>query len=285
MNILISIVHHNGNEILKKNLPSILKSNVPDGFKTDFCVVDNSSSDASVEFLKNNFPDVKILETGRNLGYGRAHNLAYEKYPEYDYYVFMNNDISVDLNWLKELLEVVHSKENVGAVGPKILLSKKRDGKYLINSAGMDIDPHHISHDRYEGEYDDERYSVIEKVDAICGAVILLPKEVLERVRGFNPKMFLYYEDVDLSLRVRDEGYDIYYCGKSVVYHDHMASTESIGSFRRNWMNTKNRYVSIKHRKGFFVAIWETLWYLCSWILWKLFHSKSITLKEYLDGK
>jgi choline-glycine betaine transporter len=64
-----------------------------------------------------------------------------------------------------------------------------------------------------------------------------------------------------------------------------MASTEEIGSFKRNWMNMINRYVSIKDRKGFFVAIKETLWYLCFWTIWKIFHSKRITLKQYLDDK
>jgi hypothetical protein len=183
------------------------------------------------------------------------------------------------------MLDVFNNREKVGAVGPKILLSQKRDGREVINSAGMDINNHYIAYDRYTGEYDQEKYSVVEKVDGISGAVMLISKEVLEKVKGFHPEMFLYYEDVDLSLRIRDAGYDIYYCGTSVVYHDHMASTESLGSFRRNWMNMQNRYVSINDRFGFFIAIKETLWYLFSWGVWKLFHAKSITLKEYLDGK
>lgn len=282
MKILIVIVNHNGKNLLQKNLPYILKAK---DVNYDICIVDNNSTDDSVSFLKKEYPQIKVIQSEKNIGYSRAHNLAYGKYPNYDYYVFMNNDIRVTPDWLTRMLEVFNNKEKVGAVGPKILLSQNKDGRAVINSAGMNINNHYMAYDRHEGEYDSEKYSVTEKVDGICGAVMLIPKEVLRKVKGFHPKMFLYYEDVDLSLRIRDAGYDIYYCGQSVVYHDHMASTKDLGSFKRNWMNMVNRYVSINDRFGFSVAMKETLWYLFSWGVWKIFHSKSITLKEYLDDK
>lgn len=280
MDSLIIIVNYNGKELLEKSLPSIVKYT-----NADICVVDNNSTDDSLSFLKDNYPSIKLIESEENLGYGNAHNLALETHPNYNYYVFMNNDITVTSNWLEEMIKVFNTKEGVGAVGPKILLSEKKDEKYLINSAGMDINKHLMAYDRYEGEYDDEKYNTVEKVDGICGAVMLLSKEVIEKVKGFNPKMFLYYEDVDLSLRIRDLGYDIYYCGNSVVYHNHMASTKDMGSFKRNRMNMVNRYTSIKDRVGSVMALKETMWYLCSWIVWKLVHSKNITLKEYINDK
>lgn len=280
MDILIIIVNYNGKELLEKSLPSIVKYT-----DADICVVDNNSTDNSVSFLKDNYPNINVVESEENLGYGNAHNLALETHPNYNYYVFMNNDITVTPNWLEEMIKVFNTKEGVGAVGPKILLSEKKDEKYLINSAGMDINKHLMAYDRYEGEYDDEKYNTVEKVDGICGAVMLLSKEVIKKVKGFNPKMFLYYEDVDLSLRIRDLGYDIYYCGNSVVYHNHMASTKDMGSFKRNRMNMVNRYTSIKDRVGSVMALKETMWYLCSWIVWKLVHSKNITLKEYINDK
>lgn len=280
MDSLIIIVNYNGKELLEKSLPSVVKYT-----NADICVVDNNSTDDSLSFLKNNYPSIKLIESEENLGYGNAHNLALETHPNYNYYVFMNNDITVTSNWLEEMIKVFNTKEGVGAVGPKILLSKKKDEKYLVNSAGMDINKHLIAYDRYEGEYDDEKYNTVEKVDGICGAVMLVSKEVIEKVKGFNPKMFLYYEDVDLSLRIRDLGYDIYYCGNSVVYHNHMASTKDMGSFKRNRMNMVNRYTSIKDRVGSVMALKETMWYLCSWIVWKLVHSKNITLKEYINDK
>jgi len=282
MKILAIIVNHNGKELLKKGIPSLISTYQP---SLDVCVVDNNSSDESISFLEKEYPEVKIVKSEKNLGYGKAHNLALSKYHDYHYYIFMNNDLTLEPDWLSNLLEVIHIKQEVGAVGPKILLAKKRDGKYVINSAGLEIDNHYMAYDRYEGEYDDEKYSQTEKVDGICGAVMLIPREVLDKIGGFNPKMFLYYEDVDLSLRIRDAGYDIYYCGRSVIYHDHMASTKNLSSFKRNWMNMKNRCVSIKGRLGIFIAIKETVWYLYYWLIWKLSYSKKITLKQYLDDK
>ncbi|NLZ24534.1 glycosyltransferase family 2 protein [Candidatus Dojkabacteria bacterium] len=282
MNTLVVIVNHNGKKLLQRSISSLLNT---ESVVFDICVVDNNSSDDSVDFLKKEYPGILLVKSSKNLGYGRAHNLAYQYYPNYDYYLFLNNDITVSPNWLDSMFTLLKQKESIGVVGPKILLSKKREGKYVINSAGMDIDKHYLAYDRYEGEYDSSKYSITEEVDGICGAVMLIPKEVFEKVKGFHPKMFLYYEDVDLCLRIRDKGYHIYYCGNSVVYHEHMASTEGMGSYRRNRMNIFNRYVSIRDRLGLFIAIRETLWYLYSWIVWKILYSKNITLKQYLDDK
>ena len=282
MNILLTIVNYNGKKLLQKNIPFLLKYK---GENTDICVVDNNSIDDSVSFLEQEYPNIKIVISKENVGYGRAHNLGFKQYPEYDYYVFLNNDIRVTENWLDSMLSIVSTQKDVGVVGPKILLSQKKEGKYVINSAGMYINTHLLAYDRYEEEYDDEKYSITETVDAVCGAVMLIPRGVIRSVGGFNEKMHLYYEDVDLCLRIKDEGYKIYYCGESTVYHDHMASTKSLGSFKRNWMSMKNRFISIRHRLGLSVAIKETIWYLYSWIVWKIFYSKKITLKEYINDK
>jgi GT2 family glycosyltransferase len=282
MKTLIVIVNYNGAALLKKNLSSLIKFS---GDNTDICVVDNASSDNSISFLKKKYPDVKIVSSKTNLGYGGGCNLGFEKYPNYNYYVFMNNDISVKGKWIDQLIEVFNKKENVGAVGPKMLYFKQLDGKYIVNSTGLEITDHYIAYDRNDGEVDSVKYNKVEKVDGLCGAVLMISKEVFERVGGFHEDMFLYYEDVDLSFRIRDEGYSIYYCGKSVVYHDHMATTESLGNFKRNWMNMKNRSISIKRRLGPFIALRETIWYLYSWSVWKTFSSKNITLKENLDDK
>jgi GT2 family glycosyltransferase len=282
MKILAILVNYNGRKLLEKNLPSLISTYHPG---LDICVVDNNSKDDSVKFLEKEYPEIKIIKSKKNLGYGKGHNLALEKFPDYKYYIFMNNDLKLEPDWLSQLVQVVETRKNTGAVGPKILYSKKKDGRYVINSAGMNINNHYLAYDRYEGEFDAPKYSITQKVDGICGALMLVSKEVLEKVKGFNPKMFLYYEDVDLSLRIKDAGYDIYYCGRSIVYHDHMATTDNLGSFKRNRMNMRNRYVSIKDRLGFFVAIKETVWYLYNWIIWKVFHSGRLTLKEYLDDK
>jgi len=282
MKILLVIVNYNGKKLLEKHLPDVLKVSISN---LDIVISDNGSTDGSVEFIKNRYPFIKIVENDKNIGFGRANNKVIKKYPNYDAYLLLNNDISPRKEFLKELVTVLENNENVGCVGSKVLYSQKENGKDIINSAGMIIDRHYLGYDRYEGIKDSNKYSIIEEVDGVTGATMLIPRKVWEEVGGFNERMFLYYEDVDLCLRIKDLGYKIFYCGKSIVFHDHMASSNSLGSFKRNMMSMRNRYTSIKDRLGCFVAMKETKWYLYSWLVWKIFYSKKITLKQYLDDK
>ena len=275
MKILIVIVNYNGKHLLEKNLGS---------------VVDNASVDDSVEYLKEKFPTVKVVKSEENLGFGRGNNLGIEKYPDYDAYFLLNNDVSVPKGFMDNLVKILESDERIGVVGPKVLYSKKKKDengveKYIINAAGIDVDKHAMAYDRYDKEEDNPKYDVVEEIDAIMGGAFLVKREVFEKVNGFNPKMFLYYEDIDLSLRIRDLGYKLYYVGTSHVFHDHMASSKKLGMRRRNIMNMQNRFRSLKSRKGLWVAIKETIWYLYNWTLWKMIYSKKITLKEYLKSK
>ncbi len=279
MRILIVIVNYNGKHLLKKNLSSVINTDYKD---FDIVVVDNNSSDGSVEYIKKNFPSVKIVESKENLGFGRGNNLGVSTYPNYDAYLFLNNDVSVPRNWLKELVKVMKNDTKVGAVGPKVLYSKKKNGKYIVNSAGIEVDKHFMAYDRYDKEEDNPKYDVIEEVDALMGGAFLVRRDVFEKVGGFNPKMFLYYEDIDLSLRIRDLGYKVMYCGKSRVFHDHMASSKKLSVRKRNIMNARNRFFSIKSRLGLWVAIRETIWYLFNWSIWKVVFSRKMNLKDFL---
>ena len=283
MKVGIIIVNFNGRHLLEKNLLSVVNNGYED---FEIVIVDNASIDGSVEYLKKEFPSVKVVESKENLGFGGGNNLGVKEYPNYDAYLFLNNDISVPKGFLDNLVKELQ-KEDVGAVGPKILYSKEKVGseKRIINSAGIYVDRHYMAYDRYDKEEDNPKYSVVEKIDALMGGAFLVKREVFERVGGFNPNMFLYYEDIDLSLRIRDLGYKLHYVGTSEVYHDHMASSKDLGKRKRNIMNMQNRFRSIWSRKGFWVAIKETIWYLFNWLMWKMIYSKRVTLKEFLKEK
>lgn len=284
MKVGIIIVNYNGKHLLEKNLQSVVDT---DYENFEIVVVDNASVDGSVDFLKNKFPSVKIVESEENLGFGRGNNLGVKEYPNFEAYLFLNNDVSVPKDWLGKLVETLLGKKDAGAVGPKILYSKEKLGNdsRVINSAGIYVDKHFMPYDRYDKEGDNTKFTVVEEVDAIMGGAFLIRGDVFEKTGGFNPNMFLYYEDIDLSLRVRDLGFKIYYNGNAEVYHDHMASSKKLGMRKRNIMNMQNRFRSIKNRKGFFVAIRETIWYLFNWTVWKLIFSRKLTLKEFLENR
>lgn len=284
MKIGIIIVNYNGKHLLEKNLQSVVDT---DYENFEIIVVDNASIDGSIEYLRKNFPIVKIVESKDNLGFGRGNNLGVKEYPNFDAYLFLNNDVSVPEDWLGKLVVTLQEKNDAGAVGPKILYSKEKLGndRRIINSAGIYVDKHFMPYDRYDKENDNTKFTIVEEVDAIMGGAFLIRRDVFEKTGGFNPKMFLYYEDIDLSLRIRDLGYKIYYNGNAEVYHDHMASSKKLGMRKRNIMNMQNRFRSIESRKGFWVAIRETIWYLFNWTLWKMIYSKKFTLKEFLQDR
>lgn len=281
--VLIVIVNYNGKHLLEKNLHSVVATEYPN---FDIVVVDNDSVDGSVGFLKKEFPTVKIVESKKNLGFGRGNNLGVKNYPEYDAYLFLNNDVSVPKDWLGKLVDVLKSDERIGAVGPKVLYSKNVVGeKRIVNSAGIYVTKHFIGYDRYCDEEDRSEFDVVEEVDALMGGASLIRKSVFDEVGGFSKKMFLYYEDIDLALRIKDLGYLICYCGTSEVYHDHMASSKSLGARKRNIMNVMNRFESLRSRKGIWVAVKETVWFLFHWLVWKIVFSKEMNLKEYFLKK
>lgn len=280
--VLIVIVNYNGKHLLEKHLPSILQT---DYKPFDIVVVDNASKDNSVPFLKEKYPDIKVIKNEENLGFGKANNIGIRKYPDYDYYVLVNNDISVEKDWLTKLVSTAKKDNGIGGVGPKILYSEQRKGSYIINSAGMDINKHYLAYDRHEGEEDSKKYSIVEEVEGLTGATLLIPSKVWKELKGFNEKMFMYYEDVDLCLRIRDLGYKLIYCGESVVYHDHMASSKNIGSKKCNRRSRKNRFISIGSRKGFLIALSEDIWYITTYLIWKIFFAGKMTLKQFIQRK
>lgn len=277
--VLLVIVNYNGKELLSKHLPSVLKTRYA---RLDFAVVDNDSTDGSLDFLRTHFPQVKLIELDSNYGFGTAFNMVCAKYDGYDYYVPLNNDVDVESDWLSKLVATAASDERVGAVGPRILFAKLREGKRIINSAGMVLDRYLNGYDRYLGQVDSTRYHVVEDVAALSGCAMLLRKKALRQVGGFDEDMFMYYEDVDLCLRMKEKGWRLVYDGRAGVFHDHMATSAVWGSLRRNSFMNRNRILSIKKRRGLLVAIWEQVRYPIDWLLWKTQNAATgISLKDY----
>jgi hypothetical protein len=280
--VLIIIVNFNGVDLLRTHLPSVAAT---DYTNLDILVVDNGSTDHSLKYLKDKFPDIEILQLNQNYGFGKANNLAFKKYPDYDYYALLNNDMSVPPTWLKELIKKAESEKQIAAVGPKILYGKKSDGQDVINSAGMIIDKHYRGFDRYQGLNDSKKYDLTEKVDGLSGGALLIRQKALKDVTGFDERMFFYYEDVDLSLRLRDNGWKLIYHGKVEVFHDHQATSNKTQSkFMRNYRANLNRIKSIETRLGTIAALKEGLRTFFEW-LWCKVSGTSLQQKVLEDAQ
>jgi hypothetical protein len=272
--VLIVIPTYEGRDLLEEHLPSVVKTDYPN---YDIVVVDNASNDGTVKFLQSKYPEIKIIKNNRNLGFGRANNKAFRKYPDYEFYALLNNDMDVEPDWLSKLVKTISEDSRIAAVGPKILYSFKVDGRQVVNSAGMYVNKNYLGMDRYCGLPNSEEYNVQEEVSALSGGAVVLKREALEDVGYFNPLMYFYYEDVDLSLRLRDSKWKLIYNGKAVVYHDHMATAKSWKKFRRTFFSNLNRLISIAQRRGLLVAMFELIRTPLHWAYCK------ITGKVYRD--
>ena len=186
----IIIVNFNGLEYLKKCLNSVEKQNY-DNF--EIIVVDNGSTDGSVEYLRLYHPEIKIISLPNNVGFS-AGNVIGLKYASGDYIVLLNNDTIVDTNWLAELVKVAKMDKKIGIVGALILPMRYVNQKPCI-------------------------ISKVTNVATVCAAGMLIKRELINKIGFLDPDFFIYFEDVDLCYRAIITGYKVVYSPKAYVYH------------------------------------------------------------------
>ena len=207
--------------------------------KGDFEIVisDNGSTDGSHELLRQ-FPSVRVLENGKNLGFAAANNRAAEV-ARGEILVFLNPDTRVEPDWLEELL-VPFSDPAVGLTTSKLLLMSRPEH---INTCGNVVHYAGFGMCRGMGQPRDRLSDEVE-VAAVSGAAFAIRRELFEQMKGFDEDFFIYMEETDLSLRCRLAGWKIVYTPRSVVYHDYVmrfGPKKTLYQERnRYWMLLKN---------------------------------------------
>ena len=191
-------------------------------------VVDNGSTDSSVLFINENFPEVKIVQHPSNQGFGKAVNSGI-KTSRGKYVVLLNNDTIVDKNWLKELVKTAESDEKIGIVGSKLLFLDEKD---VINNAGSYISfPTGDGGDIGYGQIDRGQYDFQRRVSAVCGASMLIKRNLIKKIGALDADFFLYYEDTDFCWRARLHGREIIFNPHSIVYHVHAGTSKEWSPF------------------------------------------------------
>ena len=249
--VSIIVVNWNGERYLKKLL-SILENQTYPKDKYKIIVVDNNSTkDDSINFVKSNFPKIKLIENSKNDGFAGGCNIGIVN-SRSDYYLLINNDTKPKLDWLEELVKCTFNKKNVGAIVSKVLFDKA--GKEnIINNAGSTLFPdkqwpvEEIGANQPDGpEFNKER-----EITALCGASVLLSKKMLEDIGIFDESFFMYFEDTDLSWRGQKAGWKFYYCPTSIVLHEHSGSSVEHSDFWTFFVTRNRLLVMWKHAKVF----------------------------------
>lgn len=222
--IYFIIVTYNAMKWAEKCFSSLRKSSVP----VEVIVVDNGSTDGTQDFLKNNFPDVEIHQSGENLGFGKANNLgiemAYKKGA--DFFYLMNQDAWIFENSLEELLKVYQNlpkKEEIGILSPMHLDGTEQHLDLFLDK--------YISHN-FQNRMISDLYLRTPKssyeISFINAAHWFLPRNTIEKVGGFNPYFFHYGEDNEYVHRLHFHGKKIFLCPESKVVHDGKQNLEKV---------------------------------------------------------
>ncbi|KAA3619717.1 MAG: glycosyltransferase family 2 protein [Calditrichaeota bacterium] len=211
------VLNLNGNEVIDEALDSILKMDYAN-FRV--LVVDNGSTDGSLERVKSGYSEIEVIELSENLGFGGGNNVGMQHALKNgaEWVFLLNNDIVVHENLLTELMNVGISSTSIGVLGAKIYYHDEPD-KIWFGGGGVNFFTG-VAYHRNLRKIDRGQFEEIRESDYITGCAFLVRATVLEKVGLFDDAFFpSYVEDADLSLRIRNAGYKLMYVPRGKLWH------------------------------------------------------------------
>lgn len=228
--ILVSvvIVNWDGKGFLERCMPSLFESLKRVSGDSEVIVVDNGSTDGSVEFLEQNYPTVYLIRNTRNQGFSLANNQAFAV-ARGKYVATLNNDTEVDPDWLQRVITILESDRTVGSCATQMRFLHLPD---TINSAGICVDVAGVACDRLGGYPANASEACPTEVFGPSAGAAVYRKEMLDELDGFSENFFAYYEDVDLAWRAKRAGWRCVYAPDSIVYHVYSGTSRQGSSFK-----------------------------------------------------
>ena len=249
--ISIIVINFNGRKWLKGCFESLEKLDYPED-SLEIIMGDNASSDHSVEWMKQHFPKVRVVQFDKNYGFCKANNRCAEQ-AQGKYLAFLNNDAFVTPGWLKHLLAAIQSESDIRMAVGKILVPDLEGGRVLNGAGGIFLPTGGIE----DGwmEVDAPAYQTRRYTGFGCGAGILVERDFFISTGGFDEYFFYSCEDIDLGLRVWLHGYKVVYEPASIMYH-YMG-----GSDKRGLMTSASFVLATRNNLYFLLKNyqWRTL--------------------------
>ena len=262
--VSIIILNWNGAEMLRKYLPSVVKSISPSPFAVNLYVADNGSTDNSLEVLAKEFPTVKTIVLDKNYGFAEGYNRAIQKLSEISlqpsdkavslpkYIVLLNSDVETPEGWLDPLFDYMESHPEVAAVQPKIRSWRNKAYFEHAGAAGGYLSKLYFPYCRgrvlWKVEEDKGQYDSVAEVDWTSGACMLVRREVYEDCGGLDASFFAHMEEIDLCWRMRLKGWKLACVPQSVVYHLGGGAL-SYENPRKTYLNHRNNLLMIYKNK------------------------------------
>ncbi|MDR1793582.1 MAG: glycosyltransferase family 2 protein [Bacteroidales bacterium] len=215
----VVILNWNGKEYLEKFLPSLLKY-TPSW--AEIVIADNASTDASLLFLEQNYPQLRVIINAQNYGFAKGYNVALAQIKS-QYYCLLNSDIEVCDHWVEPIVEYLDTHPQTAICQPKLLAFNQKDEFEYAGAAGGFIDKFGYPFcrgrlfstlEKDKGQYDD-----IKEIFWATGACMFVRSEIYHQLGGLDDDFFAHMEEIDFCWRAKNEKHKVMYIPDSVVYH------------------------------------------------------------------
>ena len=219
MTTAVVILNWNGKKMLERFLPSVTLHSTGD---TEVIIADNGSTDDSLAFVREHYPQLRIIELDKNYGFAGGYNRALEQV-EADYYVLLNDDVEVTPNWIEPVIAQMEQHPQTAICQPKLLMYDQRDTFEYAGGAGGFIDKYgypfcrgrmFTTLEKDHGQYDDPC-----PIFWASGAAMFVRSSVWKELGGLDDDFFAHMEEIDFCWRAKNAGYEVEYCPHSMVYH------------------------------------------------------------------
>ena len=251
--VSVVILNWNGQGLLKQFLPSVCASSYPN---LEIIVGDNASSDNSVSFIKENYPQIRVICNEKNYGFAGGYNKVLEQL-ESDYFILLNSDVEVHPDWINPVIQLMESDKQIAAAQPKILSYKHKERFEYAGAAGgyLDIFGYPFCRGRIFDyvELDNGQYNDVKEIFWASGAALFVKRDRWIQVEGLDEDFFAHMEEIDLCWRLKNIGFKIMYCPDSVVYHVGGGSLDAGNPFK-TYLNFRNNLILIQKNRSLFFA-------------------------------
>lgn len=223
--VAVVIPNWNGKTRLKSCLDSVISQTA----NPHVVVVENGSTDGSLEYIQKTYPDVEVVAHSKNLGFAGGVNSGIKRVSDlgFEYVALLNNDAIVDKNWAKHLLDSIAQDKSLGAVACKLLSSDKKS----VDSTGDFYSIWGLPFNRDRGKPAKDAHTTPGLVFGPCAGAALYRVAAIEEVGMFDDDFFAYHEDADIHFRLQLYGWKTMYQPKAIAYHATGSTSSKIPGF------------------------------------------------------
>lgn len=253
--VAVVILNFNGKQWLERFLPQLRQSTYEN---FSIVVADNGSTDGSLGFLAEAYPDIRRIDLASNHGFAQGYNLALQQIDD-DYLVLLNSDVEVTPGWMEPIIELMERDQSVAACQPKIRSFAHRSSFEYAGASGGWID--FLGYPFCRGrifsvcEEDKGQYDNTQEVFWATGAALFIRADLFKAIGGFDPDYFAHAEEIDLCWRLKRAGYKIMVRPRSVVYHVG-GGTLNYNTPRKTYLNFRNTLFTALKNEPVTTLLW-----------------------------